>query len=76
MKDLYTLNKQIKELMTCLNENTVAMRMSRNHSVNLINLYSARMEIMKSIAHRQAMVIRVYEDAMMANIVDIKRKVA
>ena len=73
MSNLYNLNKQIKELMICLNQNTVAMSQHRNNSVNLINLYSARMEIMKSIAHRQALVIQTYETAMMSNVVPFRK---
>ena len=71
--NLYNLNKQIKDLMTCLNQNTMAMRMSRNNSVNLINLYSARMEIMKSIAHRQAEVIKIYENQLMMSVTPIRK---
>lgn len=72
MKNLYQLQSEIKDLNECLKHSTVALRQAHNNSVRLIELLHARTQIIVSIAHRQAQVIRIYEEALM-NVTPIRR---
>jgi len=72
MKNLYTLQSQIKDLNECLKQNTVALRQAHNNSVRIVELLHARTQIILSIAHRQGEVIKTYEQALLS-VTPIKR---
>jgi hypothetical protein len=72
MSNLYSLNNQIAELNECLKQNTVELRKAHNNSVKLVELLHARTQIILSIAHRQALVIKTYENELM-NVTPIRK---
>ena len=75
MKTLYQLTQEINELNKDLRENTMLLRTNRNNSVRLIELLHVRQEIVFSICHRQAMVIKTYENVIL-NVTPINTKKA
>ena len=78
MKNLYTLNKLIAELNVALKLNTMHLNKAirdGNFTEQAKHMF-VRQELFKSIAHQQAKVIRVYEDALMSNVTPIRRKAA
>ena len=78
MKDLYRLNKLIRELNQDLKMNTMMLNAANRSErfSDMQKLMVVRQELFKSIAHYQAQVIRIYEDAYMSNVVSINRKAA
>jgi hypothetical protein len=78
MKDLYRLNKLIREMNHALKLNTMHLNKAirdGNFTEQHKHMF-VRQELFKSIAHYQGQVIRVYEDALMSNVTPIRRKAA
>jgi shikimate kinase len=51
------LKAEIQVLMTQLNYNTMQMRLQHDNIEVMISLMAARVEIYKSVAHRQGLII-------------------
>lgn len=80
IESIESLRAQIRELMQALSSNGLNLRMTekRKSTIGLSELLHARVEIYKSIAHRQGMIIEVQatEIKFLSNGTNTERKAA